>query len=144
MPIRPDKRWLYPIDWPQLSAVIRFERAKGRCEHCARPHGQLVCHAGDGSWWDEAASVWRDGRGRAQRRRIPPDGDRADVRKTRVRLSTTHIDHDLANNAARNLRALCQRCQMLHNRDRNRRQRWHTLHRRKALGDLFLGRYAAG
>ena len=28
MPIRPEYRWLYPIDWPQLSAVIRFERAR--------------------------------------------------------------------------------------------------------------------
>jgi hypothetical protein len=53
MPIRPQHRWLYPIDWPQLSAVIRFKRAKGRREHCARPHGKLVCHLGDGRWWDE-------------------------------------------------------------------------------------------
>ena len=28
MPIRPQFKWLYPIDWPQLSAVIRFQRAK--------------------------------------------------------------------------------------------------------------------
>ena len=32
MPIRPEYRWLYPIDWPQLSAMIRFARAGGRCE----------------------------------------------------------------------------------------------------------------
>jgi hypothetical protein len=32
MPIRREYRWLYPIDWPQLSAVIRFRRAKGQCE----------------------------------------------------------------------------------------------------------------
>jgi len=30
MPIRPEYKWFYPIDWPQLSAVIRFERAKGQ------------------------------------------------------------------------------------------------------------------
>jgi len=28
MPIRREHRFFYPIDWPQLSAVIRFRRAK--------------------------------------------------------------------------------------------------------------------
>ena len=40
MPIRREHRFYYPIDWPQLSTVIRFGRAKGRCEGCGRPHGQ--------------------------------------------------------------------------------------------------------
>jgi hypothetical protein len=26
MPIRPENRWLYPIDWEQLSATVRFKR----------------------------------------------------------------------------------------------------------------------
>jgi hypothetical protein len=47
MPMRPQHRWLYPIDWPQLTDMVRFERAKGRCECCARPR-QLICHLGDG------------------------------------------------------------------------------------------------
>src|SRR3954467_1413204 len=47
MPIRREHRWFYPIDWPQLSAVIRFRCAQGRCESCGRPHGRLVCHLGD-------------------------------------------------------------------------------------------------
>ncbi|MER2249710.1 hypothetical protein ABS772_07250, partial [Methylorubrum podarium] len=46
MPIRREYRFFYPIDWPQLSAVIRFGRAKGRCEGCGRPHGQLIFHLG--------------------------------------------------------------------------------------------------
>ena len=36
MPIRWQYRWLYPIDWRELSAAIRFRRAKGRCEGCER------------------------------------------------------------------------------------------------------------
>ena len=27
MPIRAENRWLYPIDWQQLSGTIRFDRA---------------------------------------------------------------------------------------------------------------------
>ena len=36
MPIRRHHRWLYPIDWRELSASIRFRRAKGRCEGCGQ------------------------------------------------------------------------------------------------------------
>lgn len=41
MPIRREHRFFYPIDWPQLSAMVRFRRAGGRCEGCGRPHGQM-------------------------------------------------------------------------------------------------------
>ena len=64
MPIRPELRWLYPIDWPQISHWVRFVRAKGRCQFCGRSHGEIVHHLGDGRWWDEAQQIWRDGRGR--------------------------------------------------------------------------------
>ena len=47
MPIRRELRWLYPIDWRELSIAIRFKRAKGRCEGCDRPHDRLVMHLGD-------------------------------------------------------------------------------------------------
>lgn len=42
MPIRRHHHWLYPIDWHELQASIRFRRAKGRCETCGRPHRRLV------------------------------------------------------------------------------------------------------
>ena len=64
MPIKPELRWYYPIDWPQVSHWVRFVRAKGRCQVCGRPHGAMVRHLGDGRWWDEEQQTWRDGRGR--------------------------------------------------------------------------------
>lgn len=42
MPIRPEHRGLYPFDWPQLSASVRFRRAKGKCERCGIAHGTQV------------------------------------------------------------------------------------------------------
>jgi hypothetical protein len=42
---------------------------------------------------------------------------------------------------AKNLRALCQRCHMLHDRPHHLAQRWITYRRRLAAGDLFLGPY---
>src|SRR5829696_3657096 len=62
MPIKPELRYLYPIDWKQVSHWVRFVRAKGRCQGCGRPHGAMVRHLGDGRWWDEAGQAWRDGR----------------------------------------------------------------------------------
>jgi hypothetical protein len=141
MPIRSEYRWLYPIDWKQLSAVIRFERAKGQCEGCGRPHGRIICHLGDGRWWDPQRQVWRDGQGRRVGRVLVVEDLLAQVRTTRVVLATAHRDHDPTNNRPRNLVALCQRCHLQHDREEHRRRRWLTLFRRKALGDLFLGRY---
>ena len=141
MPIRREHRFFYPIDWPQLSAVTRFQRAGGRCEVCARPHGQRVFHLGDGRWWDGEAVSWRDGAGRFIYLAMGVDDILGQVRTTRVVLATGHRDHDTANNRSKNLTAFCQRCHMNHDRPEHRRRRWRTLFRRKALGDLFKGPY---
>ena len=143
MPIRREYRWFYPIDWPQLSAAIRFGRAKGRCEHCRRPHSRLVFHLGDGRWWDEEAATWRNGRGRALSLLTQPPALGDDmVLTTKVVLATAHLDHNPSNNKTRNLKAYCQRCHMLHDREEHRRRRRIALRKKNALGDLFLGRYS--
>ncbi|WP_174279884.1 hypothetical protein [Sphingomonas bacterium] len=153
MPIRPEHRWLYPIDWPELSRMVRFMRAGGRCDGCGRPHGREVRCLDDGRWWDEDRDHWRDGRGRRARGLPRPGHERVtqpalieDLRPvahrvTRVVLASAHRDHDPGNNASRNLAAFCQRCHLLHDAPEHRRRRWATLFRRRALGDLFLGLY---
>lgn len=141
MPIRPQHRWLYPIDWPQISQYVRFERAKGCCEHCGRPHGQIVCHMGDGRWWDAGLQVWRDGQGRKvrQEKLLPPGTDHQ--LRTKVVLATAHLDNNPSNNALRNLKALCQRCHMIHDRPEHLRRRRMSFLMTRAMGDLFEGRY---
>src|SRR5215207_5536663 len=139
MPIRPQLRWFYPIDRRELSFVIRFERAQSRCERCRRPHGQVVVtHLGDGRWWDEAEGAWRNGRGRKLCRLPAPDLIPS-LRQTRVALATAHLDHDPTNNHPRNLKALWQRCHMIHDRDEHLRRRTVTYRARRAVGDLFTG-----
>jgi len=152
MPIRPSQRWFYPIDWRELSQVIRFDRAGGRCEHCRRPHRQLVIVGPDGQWWDEVRQGWRDHRGRRSRALASPASLVAlqpvlagfaplPLRTTYVVLATAHLDQDPGNNSLRNLAALCQRCHLAHDRSAHRRQRWMTLFYPRALGDLFADRY---
>lgn len=135
MPIRAENRWLYPIDWHQVSQAIRFERAGARCERCARPHRQRVAHLGDGRWWDAQARAWRSARGRRIAR---PGGIALDaVRTTYVVLACAHLDHDPGHNAPANLAALCQRCHMLHDAAEHRWQRWWNAFRTRAIRDLF-------
>ncbi len=143
MPIRREHRFFYPIDWPQLSAVIRFTRAKGRCEGCGRLHGARVLCLSDGRWWDAEAGRWRDGRGRAVNNPPTAEDMAAGLRVTKVVLAAAHRDHDTANNTPGNLAAWCQRCHMVHDRPEHQRRRWATLFRRKAIGDLFHGRYGS-
>lgn len=141
MPIRRAVRWFYPIDWRELSAFIRFRRAKGRCECCGRPHGKTVQHLGDGRWWDEERHIWRDGAGKILQE-LPPLRDMTVApRQTRVVLATAHRDHDPTNNRSANLVALCQRCHMLNDKEEHLRRRRLTYLARRALGDLFTGPY---
>ena len=57
-------------------------------------------------------------------------------------LAAAHLDHDPSNNRLRNLKSLCQRCHLVHDRPYHLAQRWITCRRRYAAGDLFLGFYA--
>jgi hypothetical protein len=89
--------------------------------------------------------MWRDRQDRPVRSLPRPEALPTHVarRTTRVVLATAHLDHDPTNNWSRNLKALCQRCHMLHDRQEHRRRRLLTLRQRKALGDLFLGLYGS-
>jgi hypothetical protein len=70
------------------------------------------------------------------------------MRTTRVILATAHLDNDPVNNRLRNLRSLCQRCHMIHDRNYHLAQRWITYRityrLRYALGAIFLGPYRSG
>ena len=94
MPIHPQSKWFYPIDWPQLSAVIRFERAKGRCERCSRPHGREIRHLGDGRWWDEDERTGAMDADALCPALLDEWATTSLFRTTRVVLAAAHLDHD--------------------------------------------------
>jgi hypothetical protein len=141
LPINRELRWFYPIDWPEISRRVRFERAGGVCERCGRPHGETVRCLPDGRWFDAVRHTWRNGRGRPAR--WPDIEEAVEFRQTRVILAAAHLDHDPSNNRQRNLKSLCQRCHMIHDRTHHLARRRITYLLRRALGDLFLGPYSA-
>lgn len=129
----------HPPDWPQISRLVRFERAKGRCEQCGCPHGFEVRCLPDGRWFDAETQGWRDARGHAA---VWPDVvDYARYRSVRVVLAACRRDHDLPSDDPDNLIALCRRCQLHHGREVKRDRFRVTILQRRALGDLFQGAY---
>jgi hypothetical protein len=135
MPIRHENRWLYPIDWEQLSGTIRFKRAGARCERCARPHLKRIAHLGDGRWWDATTSCWRSDQGK--RISMKSNVNLSSVRTTYVVLACAHLDHDPTNSLPTNLQALCQRCHMINDAVEHRWQRWWNVFRLRAIRDLY-------
>ena len=100
----------------QLASAVRRYPVR------ARQGPLVILHLGDGRWWDEEVQTWRSGRSRP----LPClfiDPAVPVTRITKVVLATAHLDHDPSNNLSCNLKALCQRCHMLHDREEHQRQR---------------------
>jgi hypothetical protein len=140
MPVRKDLLPLYGSDWAELSHRIRFDRARGRCEACGRPHGRIILVLPGGRWMDPAGdAVWRAASG------VPiPDPPVADLwrlRLLRVVLTTAHLDHNPANRDDANLAAWCQRCHLAWDLEHHLANRRLTYRARHALADLFDGPY---
>ncbi|RYC29091.1 hypothetical protein D3273_25790 [Lichenibacterium minor] len=102
MPVRPDRRALYPKDWKAVSLSIR-ERAGWRCE--GSPDIYPDCRAANG---------------------MPHS-----VTGSRVVLTVAHLDHDETSSDPSNLRAMCQRCHLTYDA-RHHAANAAATHRRKA------------
>jgi hypothetical protein len=86
MPIKPENRARYPLDWPTISLATR-KRAEWRCE-C-----QGECKSGH-----VVRCLW------SQEDRLASGG--------RVVLTVAHLDHAPEHCSPENLRAMCQRCHL--------------------------------
>jgi glyoxylase-like metal-dependent hydrolase (beta-lactamase superfamily II) len=116
MPIRPSERHRYPQDWKTIRARI-LERAAQCCEFCGIEHGAIGRRRRDGTFE------------RFEGREIEV-ASLEGVRLTRIVLTIAHLDHTPENNDAANLRALCQRCHLLHDRGQHIRNARETRARR--------------
>lgn len=97
MPIRPENRLRYPINWAAISHRIRFARARGRCEcrgECGRVHAGMNLDPYTKPARCEAIH-----------------GQPAETGSTVV-LTVAHLDHTPENVHDDNLKAMCQRCHL--------------------------------
>jgi 5-methylcytosine-specific restriction endonuclease McrA len=138
VPIRPEQRALYPKDWKAISKRIREERAGNRCERCKAPNGKTVVRGEDsdaGTYMLEEGEVHDDETGKYLGRARGPEYQGG--RFVRIVLTVAHLDHDPTNNADENLKALCQRCHLSHDREQHTANARATRRSRKASRELF-------
>lgn len=121
MPIKPENRKRYPDNWPEVRAAI-LDRARHTCEQCGIPNH---------TWRNNQTDAWTH----SQQTAITwqQNGDPV----TSIVLTIAHLDHTPEHNAPENLRALCQRCHLAHDRGHHQQTAYQTRRRLLALGDLF-------
>ena len=103
MPVNYSK---YPAHWKTVIRPRIMARARNCCEQCGLPNHATVLSKSrvllcDPQPYKQAA---------ANVGCYHEPGERATV----IVLTIAHLDHDTANNADSNLRALCQRCHLAH------------------------------
>ena len=109
MPVRPENKARYPVDWPALSARVRADAGQ-RCE--GSPDFP-ECRAANGLPHPETGS--------------------------RVVLTVAHLDHQPENCARSNLRAWCQRCHLNYDKQHHTQTAYATRKALANTRDLFGG-----
>lgn len=110
MPIRPENKARYPLNWKEISEDIRHRRAQNRCE-CA---GECGVHRG--------------------RRCEEKNGEPAKWAKGRVVLTVAHLNHQPEDCREANLKAMCQRCHLRYDRQHHKTSRL----KEQGQGELLL------
>ncbi len=111
MPIRSERKGLYPRNWREISLRIRRDRAGWRCEWC-EPDGRR-CEA--------------------------MQGQPHPVTGSKVVLTTAHLDHDETHADPERLRAWCQLHHLRFDSEHHRRNAAETRRRKMATAELFAG-----
>ncbi|MCB1918617.1 MAG: hypothetical protein KDJ28_01400 [Candidatus Competibacteraceae bacterium] len=138
MPIKPENRKRYPDNWQEIRAAT-LKRAGNACEQCGVPNSIVIARGIDddaGTFMIADTGAVHDAdtgeyRGRAK------GSEYCSRKMIRVVLTIAHLDHTPEHNAPENLRALCQRCHLAHDRDHHQQTAYKTRRRLLALGDLF-------
>lgn len=119
MPIRPEERGRYPLDWAAVSLAVKVA-AGWRCE-CRGECGwtrHVLAH--EGLVFEGGRVVGGDLRCSAVH------GQRSPFTGSVVVLTTAHLDHTPENLSPENLRAMCQGCHLSYDRERHAETRART------------------
>lgn len=99
----------YPPNWKEISRRIRFERAKGKCEACLAPHGEIIFR--NPARLEDWVMII-DGEYHLPSGKPLDDYGFEYSKSVKVILTVAHLDHDTRNNEDDNLMALCQLCHL--------------------------------
>lgn len=138
MPIRSEMKALYPANWNEISARIRYERAGNKCEKCGVKNHSLGARDKNGNFMlvePDGEKLLRLAWPRPGEYRWFPDGVHRKV--MRIVLTVAHLNHDPADCRDENLAAWCQRC---HNQYDAAMRRERRKQRENDCADLFDGK----
>lgn len=132
MPIRPEFRHLYRgAAWRATRARI-LHRASNRCEQCAKPNGERIFSAtgctNGAHWmmWRTVGGTWINETGwRAHVLDFVRLADAQVLRRREIRvvLTVAHLNHVPGDDRDDNLRAWCQWCHLMYDREHHRETR---------------------
>ena len=114
----------YPPDWKTRIRPDILRRANDRCEICGVKNGEMV-------WREECTLRFNYG----------PLGAGRVMHKYKVKvvLTIAHLDHDRTNNDYGNLKALCQRCHLLLDKEQHARNARLTRARQRRKNEIEAG-----
>lgn len=137
MPIKPENKTRYPKDWKAIRVRI-LQRADDKCEQCQVPNGQLIARGQGrdaGTYMLVGGTVFCDTTG--EKLGICRGTDYHSKSFTKIVLTIAHMDHALVDHSDGNLKALCQKCHLGHDRQQHIESRRKTKKESKANGDFF-------
>ncbi len=105
----------YHPKWKLIRKLIKENRAKGKCEHCGLVHNSYAMRGGfapaPAFIVARLYGLVKDGFKEIEARKL--------VGIAKVVLTVAHLDHDITNNSFSNLKCLCQRCHLQHDKADN-------------------------
>lgn len=112
---------LYPANWFSELRPAVLARARNSCEGCGLPNYAVYRIVGAKEHFIES----RHESYKSAKKKVNKLLDNRRFHKDWkiVKLSIAHLDHDINNNDLANLKALCQRCHLKHDRMDNARRK---------------------
>lgn len=113
------KKKRYPCNWEFISAYIRYERAKNKCEECGLNNGMIIRRHKNGTYTELTFDQLEGLQRLADKNGTPMKKMLKENKLTQIILSVAHLDHNEKNNNYSNLKSLCQKCHLNHDRINN-------------------------
>lgn len=113
----------YHPSWKKISRFVRLIRAGNTCEGCGIKNYTVIEYLDECQESITLFSSFREARDYANSRKGQLVWKSYGLRWAVVILTVAHLDHDTSNNDLENLKALCQRCHLGHDRRDNAQRR---------------------
>jgi ribosomal protein S14 len=126
----------YPDNWQYISSFIRFERAKNRCENCGLKNGIIIKRLKHSKIHELTFKELTEVQKFIEYNKLSEKQALKKLGITKIVLTVAHLDHNESNNNHENLKALCQRCHLQHDRINN--QYRSKYYKQQELPNLFL------